>query len=609
MAVLLAFSCALINPTVGYAQAAAGQESQKRVLVLHDLRRDSAVAAGMEDVYRRILAAALGAQLDYYSEYVDQYRFAQPEYQTALRAYLRGRYAKSPPHVVIATTTATLRLARTANEDLFPGVPIVFHAGKGVSPAPHSTGVVSTIDFSSTLELALAFHPAVKLVAVISGASAYDKGYGDLARAQFRGFENRVSFSYLYGLPMADLEQAVARLPRDAIIYYLSVSEDGAGQRFVPFEVLDSLSAQAPLPIYGFPERFLGHGVVGGRLFSSNVVAEHTAALALRVLRGEAAERIPVTEIDSYVTQFDWRQLRRWNISEARLPAGSVVLFRELSTWDRHKPYIVGAMVLLILQTGLIAALLVHRRRRRVAERVVRNLAGRLISAQEAERTRIARDLHDDACQEVAGIAVDISNLQHRRDTGNDAVQMALSSLHARTASVAENLRLLSHDLHPSVLQHLGLVAALEAHCAEVDRHHDIQVSFSAEGEVDPFVPAVALSLFRITQEALRNAARHGHARHATVALLRQDRTLTLTIADDGEGFDLESARHNGGLGLISIEERARLVDGRVTIRSEPTKGTTIDVRVPIRHGHEREQVHEERLHSSVGGRPTHRGH
>jgi hypothetical protein len=172
----------------------------------------------MEDVYRRILAAALGAQLDYYSEYVDQFRFAEPEYQASLRAYLRGRYAKSPPHVVIATTTATLRVARTANDDLFPSVPIVFQAGKGVSPPPHSTGVVSTVDLGRTLELALAFHPAVKLVAVISGTSEFDKGYGNLARAQFRRFENRVSFSYLYGLPMADLEQAVARLPGDAII-------------------------------------------------------------------------------------------------------------------------------------------------------------------------------------------------------------------------------------------------------------------------------------------------------------------------------------------------------------------------------------------------------
>jgi PAS domain S-box-containing protein len=212
-----------------------------------------------------------------------------------------------------------------------------------------------------------------------------------------------------------------------------------------------------------------------------------------------------------------------------------------------------------------------------------RDLAGRLISSQEAERTRIARDLHDDACQEVAGVAVDISNLLHRRDIRDAAVQQELASVQNRVAGVAESLRLLSHDLHPSVLQHIGLVAALEAHCAEVERHYDVQVRFSAEGDVEPAAPKVALSLFRITQEALRNAARHGHARHASVVLARSDDALALSVTDDGEGFD--TARHNGGLGLVSIEERARLVKGRVTIHSQPKRGTTIDVRVPVSGG------------------------
>jgi two-component system, NarL family, sensor histidine kinase UhpB len=212
-----------------------------------------------------------------------------------------------------------------------------------------------------------------------------------------------------------------------------------------------------------------------------------------------------------------------------------------------------------------------------------RDLAGRLIASQEAERTRIARDLHDDACQEVAGVAVDISNLLHPRDIRDPAVQQALMSVQNRVAAVAESLRLLSHDLHPSVLQHIGLVAALEAHCAEVERHYDVQVRFSTEGDVEPAAPPVALSLFRITQEALRNAARHGHARHASVVLTRSDHALALSVTDDGEGFD--TARRNGGLGLVSIEERARLVKGRVTIRSRPKRGTTIAVSIPVTGG------------------------
>jgi signal transduction histidine kinase len=211
-----------------------------------------------------------------------------------------------------------------------------------------------------------------------------------------------------------------------------------------------------------------------------------------------------------------------------------------------------------------------------------RDLAGRLIVSQEAERTRIARDLHDDACQEVASVAVAISNLLQRGDFSDGTVQRVLSPVLTRLAGIAESLRLLSHDLHPSVLQHIGLVAALESHCAEVERRYGMRVSLIAEKDVAPAAPAVALSLFRITQEALRNAARHGHAGHATVALTRADDGFALSITDDGEGFEVSGARQDGGLGLVSIEERARLVKGRVAIRSSRRQGTTIDVRVPL---------------------------
>lgn len=212
-----------------------------------------------------------------------------------------------------------------------------------------------------------------------------------------------------------------------------------------------------------------------------------------------------------------------------------------------------------------------------------RDLAGRLIVSQEAERARIARDLHDGVCQEIAALSVDVSYL---RQTGDDIrsprVMEAIRSIECRTARLAEELRLLSHGLHPSVLQHIGLVAAIEAHGAEVERQSRLQVTLFAEGDVEPASRAVALSLFRITQEALRNAARHGHARHATVSLVRRGEDLSLSVADDGEGFDPEAVRQKDGLGLVSIVERARLVRGQATICSEPGGGTTIDVRVPL---------------------------
>jgi signal transduction histidine kinase len=219
----------------------------------------------------------------------------------------------------------------------------------------------------------------------------------------------------------------------------------------------------------------------------------------------------------------------------------------------------------------------------RASNREIQHLAGRLINAQEAERTRIARDLHDGVCQDVAAISVDLCHLrQNAGDVQASEVQAMLLSLQNRTASVAETLRRLSHGLHPSVLNHIGLVAALHAHCAEVERQHRVRVKFFADGDVEPASGLVALSLFRIAQEALRNGAIHGHASHASVSLTRKDAELTLAVADDGEGFDPVAARERSGLGLVSIEERARVMKGVATIRSEPGRGTTVEVRVPV---------------------------
>jgi PAS domain S-box-containing protein len=220
-----------------------------------------------------------------------------------------------------------------------------------------------------------------------------------------------------------------------------------------------------------------------------------------------------------------------------------------------------------------------------------RDLAGRLIASQEVERTRIARDIHDGVCQDVAAVSVDLSHLRRTGgDIQNPAAQETLLAVERRTAKVAESLRLLSHGLHPSVLQHIGLVPALQAQCAEVERQHAVQVTFFAEGDIEPASPMIALSLFRIAQEALRNAATHGHARNATVSLVRSYDTLTLAIADDGEGFDPVAARQQDGLGLVSIVERARLMRGFATIQSEPGGGTIVDVRVPLAgdRGHRR---------------------
>ena len=218
-----------------------------------------------------------------------------------------------------------------------------------------------------------------------------------------------------------------------------------------------------------------------------------------------------------------------------------------------------------------------------VSHREVQHLAGRLIEAQDAERARIARDLHDDVSQQLAGMSIAFSGLKQRLAEANvsDDLRDDLRALHQRTSTLAQNVRHLSHDLHPTVLRHAGLVAALTAYCTELERTHGIVSTCRAEGDFASIAPDVALCLYRIAQESLRNVIAHAGARRADVELLRTGDHAAMTITDDGKGFDVDSSlNRTKGLGLVSIAERVKLA-GTVSIVADENTGTRVHVQIP----------------------------
>jgi signal transduction histidine kinase len=207
-----------------------------------------------------------------------------------------------------------------------------------------------------------------------------------------------------------------------------------------------------------------------------------------------------------------------------------------------------------------------------------------LINAQEAARADIARDLHDDICQEMVSVSMTVSSLKRLSGSIQDAgTQETLSQLERAVFNTVEGIRRLSHDLHPASLRLLGLASTLKGHCLEVEKRHAVHVTFTSRGDLSDLAPDVAVCLFRIVQEALRNGIVHGAARRLMVSLGGTADHVQLTVADDGRGFDLEAVRRGGGgLGLVSIEERAHVVGGTAQIVTRLQQGTTIAVRVPI---------------------------
>jgi PAS domain S-box-containing protein len=209
-------------------------------------------------------------------------------------------------------------------------------------------------------------------------------------------------------------------------------------------------------------------------------------------------------------------------------------------------------------------------------------LAGRLIAAEEGERRRLARELHDDTSQKLALLLIDIYEVSGMgRSLPGDVVRL-LRQISSRAGDIASDLHHLSHELHPSRLESVGLVTALQGLCRDVTAQHRVTVEFQYNDVPGEVQGDVALCLYRIVQEGLHNVVRHSGAAHASVNLEGSDGGLLLRIADQGRGFDPEDVAAES-LGLISMRERVNFLGGAFAIHSAPGRGTRIGVRVAMR--------------------------
>jgi PAS domain S-box-containing protein len=210
----------------------------------------------------------------------------------------------------------------------------------------------------------------------------------------------------------------------------------------------------------------------------------------------------------------------------------------------------------------------------------IRSLAHQLMLAQEAERTEIARDLHDDVSQQLAALGIGLSLVEGRV---NDAefVREEVTRLRQVAIGLAEKVRHVSHELHPGILQHSGLKSAIASHCDATASQHQFLLRFEARGSFTDVPDDVALCLYRATQQALRNVAMHAKASRVWVSLVRVGNRIELRIADNGRGFDASAGR-TGGLGLLSIEERVHLVNGEFSVTSHVGGGSRIEISVPM---------------------------
>jgi signal transduction histidine kinase len=774
VALLVALLCwtLLAQPEPALGQSApptgggsGGQEPSRYVLLLYTDPRLTPALVSADTAFRSTLESRSRFPVYFHTEYLDLNLFDGPTPQRELRELLRRKYATRPIDLIFAGGSQALRVAIHNRADLFANAPVVFAAVDQAAIADLQldadiTGTWAHQGWTETLDLAARLQPDTRRAVVVAGSSPLDRVWLKAARGQLAAYPGPITISYLADLRLEDVLKEVATLPKQTVVIVGTFQRDAAGHDFITAEAINRIAASSSVPVYGLTPAAVGMGAVGGHVVSFETHGRGAAELASRMLAGERP--LPI-DSGTNVVMFDARQIARWGIDRRRLPPGSVVLFHEPSLWERYRGYVVGAISVVLVQGGLIGALLVQgfqRRRaqqrlterlrfemllsdlsaklsacpieevdrqiesglRRIAEALaldlasvwvfpdasddvrlvhswtrdgmpspptviheseapgtfsrlreghavllpasedsssprigdedlarfgrrsmagipliagsavmgslsvgtahkahrwagelivrlrlladvfahvlarqhaeraahesaghIQNLVGRLMTAQEAERRRIARELHDDVNQQLAALSIGLSVLGRRLPAAQEAdLRGDVARLQAHTTDLAASIRHLSHELHPGVLDHVGLIAALRGHCRAFEGEHGLTVTFRADDALGTVPTGVALCLYRVTQEALANVAKHAGARHVSVTVARDGVDVALTIGDDGRGFDLAAARAQPGLGLISLDERARLARGRLTIDTQPQRGTILRIVVPL---------------------------
>ena len=575
---------ALVVFLLSHASVAAPATQDRRILIVNEVGTTYPLTNLVDQGIRTALENS-PYRIEFDREYMDTIFFPEPAIQQEFREFLIRKYQVHKPDVIITVGPSPLRLMQQIHSTAFPGVPIVFctiNAPPGdIKVEPEFTGVGGDISPASTVAAALRLQPGTKHVVVVGGLGAFDLQQQAAIKAQLSVYKDRLDISYLTNLRMEALLDRLGHLPKDTVILLSPISRDAEGTRFISSESGPLVVAAANAPVYSLSDRFIGHGEVGGDISSSLDQGKVAGGMALRILKGEKPQNVPVvTETTLYT--FDWRALKRWRLRESDLPPDSTLLFKEISVWERTKWIWISGLFIILFLSALAAYLQYSRKQLKQARDAQLQLSGLLINAQEMERARLASELHDDFSQRLALLALELENASDALPDSSSATKRQLHKLLNSVSELGADLHTVSRRLHPSTLESLGLVSGLKALCDEFTSRQGIEVVFSARNIPRAVPPNVAVCLFRIVQEGLQNMRKYSGASQGKVDLRKHGDRLFLFLSDEGRGFDAKEIRNRVGLGIRSMGERARLVGGQFEIHSEPGKGTRIDVRVPL---------------------------
>jgi signal transduction histidine kinase len=594
---------------VWIACASPASSATRRVVLLFDERPELPGLSLLQADLVRTLTSNSGDRIEVYNEAMDLSRFGSDNYQLLLRDFLQTKYADKKIDVAIAILSPSLDFLLNYGSVIFPGTPIVFcgidktELGNRLLP-PNVRGILVKREFAPTIEIALSLHPKTERAVVVAGTSDFDTRLLEQAKRDFRFYEDRLDIQYLTTLSLQNLLTDLSHLPPQTLVFYTTVFRDGAGETFIPHEVVDRVSAAANAPTYGFLDQYIGRGIVGGNVYSFSAHGVETAKLALRVLAGTEALGPQIYEVPTNKLLFDWRQLQRWGISESKLPAGSEIRFHELSTWEQYKPQILAITAAVLAQTLLIGWLLHERQYRYRAERTARETFSELTHVNRmATVSELSAAIAHEIKQPLTAIITTANAALRWLSKDNPDLGRAREALNKVVAAghhasdVITNVRgLFGKDTEEKTPTDVNKLIRTVLGLVYIDlRKHSIESEVNLSEQL-PAVIGNAIQLQQVILNLVMNAIESMSSAEPRVLSIKSETTehngVSVSIADTGSGISLTNLNRifnpmfttkarGMGMGLSICRSIIESHNGRIWVSAGARRGSIFQFELP----------------------------
>jgi signal transduction histidine kinase len=611
-----AFAALVVSlAAIGPPAIAAGEI--KHVLVIYSNDRLEPANVEVDSGFREALAESdPSALVD--AEFLDMPGFDEEAYHSALVTFLRTKYSRKVPDVIVAAGEEAIDFMLRDRSKLFPLVPIVhegvakwFLRGREPPLPADVVGVPVDYDFAATIEQAVQWRQQARRLVLVTGASPSDQ----LVEAELRNvvsrFKDRVKIEFLTGLPTSAVLKRLGQLADDAVVFTPGYYQDGEGRSYTPRESARIMASAATAPVFGPFNTFMGTGIVGGVMPSFRDVGLQAGVAVGRLLKGEGVASLNLPEIMPGTLNVDWRQLSRWGIPASAVPSGAIVQFREPSLWERYPHELIIITIAFLLLIGLVTGLIIERQRRRRAESAEAKNRSDVIRAM---RLAVAGELSGSIAHEIAQPLGAILNNVDAADlvleSGGDnrdelrAIHSDIRRDNQRASEVIRRLRSLfakhENERRPfkldgamsDVADLLIAEAGRRGIALKIRRRRVDIIVLGDRIEIGQVLINLALN----AMDAVRDES--GDRRSIQILIDEVANRAVISVRDRGHGIGPEqlpnlfqsffTSKPGGfGLGLSIVRTIVEAHGGRVWAEKGLKEGATFIVELPIAHGAE----------------------